>query len=283
MSPRGRRPLSRPAIARPSMPRAAAPRIGTICRGLAASLLIVLSACNAPDYAPVRDWTRSASLAADYPAAAEGLSAPDVDGVAAMQEALVAWLSALGRMADDGVQPYPENPFVDLAARAARTDPRAGGAIAALGQTLRHATRNNERAPALRDTIRGSDTQVQVLVGALKDAVAIGAPTEGPSPAQASEPYPAHARCAAPVPEATTAGCGRAAVRARYIDILTQVADGHAMLKAQARDITDEATVQRIRAAEDQLRRATRTLPLPTVPLPTVPLPASQPAVGVVP
>ncbi len=38
------------------------------------------------------------------------------------------------------------------------------------------------------------------------------------------------------------------------------------MLKQRAGSITGEETVLRIRAAEDQLRRAARTLPLPSAP-----------------
>ena len=32
------------------------------------ALLALPAACNAPDYTPVRDWARTASLAADFPA-----------------------------------------------------------------------------------------------------------------------------------------------------------------------------------------------------------------------
>jgi hypothetical protein len=201
------------------------------CRGLAVGLLALMGGCSAPDYTPVRDWARSASIAADYPAAA-----PADDGVAAMQEALVVWLSALGVMADDGVLPYPEDPFLTVAPRAAAADARGGEAVAALGRTLRHATRNNLQAPALRDTIRGADPAVQALVAALSDAVGRRSP-------------------------------GTAADR--YRALLAQVAAGHAMLKDKAGEITGAETVQRIRAAEDQLRRAARALPLPSQPVAT--------------
>jgi hypothetical protein len=39
------------------------------------------------------------------------------------------------------------------------------------------------------------------------------------------------------------------------------------MLKDKAGEITGAETVQRIRAAEDQLRRAARALPLPSQPV----------------
>jgi len=237
------------------------------CRGLAAGLLALLAACSAPDYTPVRDWARGASIAADYPAAA-----PAEDGILAMQQALVAWLSALGVMADDGVLPYPEDPFLEIAPRAGAADARGGQAVAALGRTLRHATRNNLRAPALRDTIRGNDAAVQALVEALSDAVArrqaMAADPVAPLP-------PAGRRGAPPPPAASPPPADTAA--ARYRALLAQVAAGHALLKEKAGDITGAETVQRIRAAEDQLRRAARTLPLPSTPLPGAP-PAGEPA-----
>jgi hypothetical protein len=237
---------------------------------LAAAAVLALGACNAPDYTPVRDWARSASIAADYPSAAQGAPAPADDGILAMQEALVVWLSALGRMADDGVLPYPEDPFRDLAPRAAAADPRGGEAVAALGRTLRHATRNNLRAPALRDTIRGTDAQVQALVAALSAAVTHAqAPEAEPAAPPPVAPRGRAGRAAAPPPAAPPepAVPPAATARARYVALLAQVAQGHALLKEKAGSITREETVGRIRAAEDQLRRAARTLPLPSIPL----------------
>jgi hypothetical protein len=271
------------------------------CRGLALGLLALMGACSAPDYTPVRDWARSASIAADYPAAA-----PADDGVAAMQEALVVWLSALGVMADDGVLPYPEDPFLTVAPRAAAADARGGEAVAALGRTLRHATRNNLQAPALRDTIRGADPAVQALVAALSDALGRraalaevggvaptaraerngaptaraernGAPTarverNGAPTARAERngaPTARAERNGAPTARAERDGVQTAAATAaeRYRALLAQVAAGHAMLKDKAGEITGAETVQRIRAAEDQLRRAARALPLPSQPV----------------
>jgi hypothetical protein len=218
------------------------------CRGFAVGLLALVGACSAPDYTPVRDWARSASIAADYPAAA-----PADDGVAAMQEALVVWLSALGVMADDGVLPYPEDPFLALVPRAAAVDARGAEAMAALGRTLRHATRNNLQAPALRDMIRGGDPAVQVLVAALSDAVGRRA---------------AVAEVVAPVAGGGGGAPAAAATAAeRYRALLAQVAAGHALMKDKAGEITGAETVQRIRAAEDQLRRAARALPLPSQPV----------------
>ncbi|MEN0076693.1 MAG: hypothetical protein AAGC69_20080, partial [Paracraurococcus sp.] len=207
-------------------------------------------------YTPVREWARSASLAAEYPAIAQAPgpapAAPRAEGILAMQTALVTWLAALGRMADDGVQPYPEDPFRDLAPAAARLDPQAGAAIAELGRILRRATRQNLRAPALRGTIREGDAAVQSLIAALGRAVADAAPA-GPG------------------------GGAADSLGGRYALLLREIAAAHAMLKAEARDITDPATVQRIRAAEDQVRRASRSLPLPARPLPADPVPADPP------
>ncbi len=159
-------------------------------RAVAIAAALLLAACNAPDYTPVRDWARSASIATDYPVAA-----PADDGAIAMQAALVTWLSALGRMADDGVLPYPEDPFLELAPRAAATDAAGGAAVAALGRRLRHATRNNLRAPALRNTIRGADPDVQALVVALSGAVTRAGP---PGRRRCSASAPPRTSCAAP-------------------------------------------------------------------------------------
>lgn len=214
-------------------------------RHLAAGAVALLSACNAPDYTPVRDWARTGSLVADHPGVAAAVSALPAeaapagarDGILAMQEALSLYLAALGRMADDGVLPYPEDPFVDLAARAARADAAGGEAVAGLGGFLRHATRNNARAPQLRDSIRAADPLVQALVAALGAAIRREAAA---APAQAG-----------------TLGAHAA--------IVAQIGEGHALLKARAGHITDEEVVQLIRAEEDRLRRAARALPRPSV------------------
>lgn len=189
----------------------------------AAAVLALLAACSAPDYTPVRDWARTASLVADHP----GTPAPAgaADGVLAMQEALATYLAALGRMADDGVLPYLEDPFADLAARAAQADAAGGAAVAAIGATLRRASRQNWQAPDLRHAIRTFDADVQALVGALAGAVERAAP-EAPNAA-----------------------------------LIRRIGTGHALLKDKAGDITDDEVVQMIRAEEDRLRRAAFALP----------------------
>jgi hypothetical protein len=183
--------------------------------GLLAALLF---GCSAPDYTPVRDWARTASLAADHPAAETAQ-----DGAAAMRQALATWLAALGRMADDGVLPYPEDPFAELAPRARQADAAGGEAVAALGALLRRATRQNWRAPQVRGAIAEADPHVQALVGALL-------------------------RTAGGTPHAA---------------LVERIGADHARLKARARDITDDETVAGIRAAEDRLRRAAFALPRP--------------------
>lgn len=201
-------------------------RLGRI---LAAAVLALLAACSAPDYTPVREWARAASLVADHPGLAPAPS-PAADGVAAMQEALATYLAALGRMADDGVLPYLEDPFVELAARARSADPAGAEAVATMGRTLRQASRGNWRAPAMRDAIRAFDPAVQALVAAL-------------------------ARALAP------AGAGEAAVA--QAAVVRAIGQGHAMLKEHAAHITREEVVRMIRAEEDRMRRVALALPRP--------------------
>lgn len=198
-------------------------------RILAGAGLALLAACGAPDYTPVRDWARAASLVADHPGLGPA-PPPATDGVAAMQEALAIYLAALGRMADDGVLPYLEDPFIALAARARSADPAGAEAVATMGRTLRHASRGNWQAPAMREAIRTFDPSVQTLVAALAGALA---------PAGAAEPAVSQA----------------AVVRA--------IGQGHAMLKDRAAHITRGDVVRMIRAEEDRMRRAALALPRP--------------------
>lgn len=202
-------------------------------RSLAALACGLLAACNAPDYSPVRDWARTASLVADHPAATVP-PATQRDGILAMQEALATYLAALARMADDGVLAYPEDPFVQQAARAAAADREGGAAVAGLGAFLRRATRGNWQAPDLRDSIRTADPLVQALVAALGRAVRGGLPAEEAGDAVAA-----------------------------YAAALAAIGEGHALLKARARDITSEEVARLARAEEDRLRRAARALPVP--------------------
>lgn len=196
-------------------------------RILAAGALALLVACSAPDYTPVRDWARVASLVADHPAVVPpaGTAAEAADGTLAMRDALATYLAALGRMADDGVLPYLEDPFTDLAPRAARADAAGGAAVAGIGRTLRLASRQNWQAPDLRYAAATFDPDVQSLVAALAGALERDAPGS---------------------PQA-------AAIR--------RIGTGHALLKEEAGRITREAVVQRIRAEEDRLRRTAFALP----------------------
>lgn len=205
-------------------------------RAVLAAALLALGACTAPDYTPVRDWARTASLAADDPMGQAVAPADRADGILAMQDALATYLLALGRMADDGVLPYLENPFVDLAARAGRADAKGGEAVMAVGTTLRRASRSNWQAPYLRDSIATFDPAVQDLVDALARAI-----EAGPAP---SDPV-------------------AASTRADYVTLVRRVGEGHALLKARASRITREDVVQMVRAQEDGLRRAILALPRP--------------------
>lgn len=252
---------------------------GGLPRAAAAGLLALLAACNAPDYTPVRDWARTASLVADYPLviAPQPARPGTLDGALAMQEALATYLAGLGRMAEDGVLPYMEDPFVDLAARARHADPAGGDAVATIGRTLRLATRQNWAAPELRDTIVAFDPAVQALVAALAGTVAPAPvspapPDPAPAPAPrdragreaAREAAQARARDAA-------AAAALAAARAQYASLVRQIGQGHALLKDSASRITTEEVVQRIAAEQDRLRRAALALPRPVVAVPAAP------------
>lgn len=183
-------------------------------------LVGMIAACTAPDYSAARDWARSASIATDHPAIAA--RAATADGAEAMRLALGVTLAALGRMADDGVLPYPEDPFVDLAARATRADARGGAAVASLGRFLRRATRSNWRAPQLRAAIRLVDPDIQVLAVALAGAL-------GDDGAEAA--------------------------------LVRRIAADHAALAERASEITSAEMGRRLRDAEDTLRRMTLALP----------------------
>lgn len=190
-------------------------------RGPVLAALALLGACAAPDYTPVRDWARAASLTADWPdprAAAQ-------DGVAAMQEALATYLAALARIADDGVLPYLEDPFGDLAARAARADAAGGRAVAAIGATLRRASRSNWQAPDLGFAVETFDPPVQALAGSLATAL------EGAGADPALPP------------------------------LMRRIAETHAMLRERAGRLTRQAVVEAVRAEEARLREAMRGLP----------------------
>jgi hypothetical protein len=186
----------------------------------ALSLAAGIAACSAPDYSAARDWARSASIATDHPAIAARTGA--ADGAEAMRQALSVTLAALGRMADDGVLPYPEDPFVDVAARAARADARGGAAVASLGLFLRRATRSNWRAPQLRAAIRLVDPDIQALATAL-------AGTLGEGSAEAA--------------------------------LVRRIAADHAVMAARAGEITSADMGRTLRDAEDGLRRMMLALP----------------------
>lgn len=183
-------------------------------------IVAAVAACSAPDYSATRDWARTASIATDHPAIAARTAG--ADGAEAMREAMAVTLAALGRMADDGVLPYPEDPFVDLAARATRADARGGAAVASLGRVLRRATRSNWRAPQLRDSIRLVDPDIQALSVALAQAL-------GESSAEAG--------------------------------LVRRIAADHAVMAARAGDITSTEMGRTLRDAEDAVRRMALALP----------------------
>jgi hypothetical protein len=266
----------------------------------AGALALLGGACSPPDYTSVRDWARTASLAADYPSVsapwvgvavapapapattgadvpipAPAAPGPAPDGVLAMQEALSVYLSAIGTLASDGVLPFREDPFARLAPRAAAADEAGGRAVAALGAFLRKASHTNMQAPEMRDAVVAADPTVQVLVTALSAAVARSSPWEAEDRAAAVALY-ARLEREARDPAARQAArdlaalrdrefAARAAARARYGLVLARIAEGHALLKARARRITQEEAIRQVRAAEDSLRRAAALLPRGTI------------------
>ncbi len=260
----------------------------------AAGLVLLLAACSAPDYRPVRDWAGTASQAADYPpmlascataaAAADGaLPATQDDALHAMQTALSTWLSALGTLAADGVLPYREDPFVQLAERAGAASQPGGQAIAALGAQLRRATLSNAQAPELAATITAGDPSVQALITALRQAV-------GESGARLAEARSATTAAYAGLERDLQGTAPRgaaarrllrdvaqlrerdfvlaAAARADYDQVLRRIAEGHALLASRSRHLSQEETARQVYAAEDALRRAAQRLPRVLAPPP---------------
>lgn len=206
-------------------------------------VLLTLSACSAPDYTPVREWAATGGLAVNLgreslrPVRVNCLPDAAGAGLDAMQEALATYLSAIGVLADDGVLPHHENPFGALEARVAELDAQGATAVASLGALLRRTSRANAQAPQLRGFITQADPLVQALVVALAAAVRNQAP-RGEAPDEGSP-------------------------RAQYARLVVRVGAAHAMLKADAAVITRDKVVQRIRAAEGELRLALATLPRP--------------------
>ena len=263
-------------------PRPALGRLARLRRLLVCALL-PLADCSAPDYTPVGDWAGTASLAADYPPVARRPSGapravapyatpePSDAGVRAMQEGLAAYLSALGRLANDVLLPYREDPFLALVPAAAATSQSGGEAIATLGTLLRRATRNNSRAPEMRETITAADPAVQKLIEALGQAVAEPEAAEAAMRRDEAEQY---AQMAAATHDPALRrtilewaalrdgeAAAQAASRAEYRRIIAGIGASHAMVNANVARITEQETVQRIRLAQDVLRRAARALP----------------------
>jgi hypothetical protein len=193
------------------------------------------------------------------------------DGMVAMQEALATYLAALGTLASDGVLPYREDPFTQLAVRAAVADDAGGRAVAALGAFLRKASRANMQAPEMRDAVVEADPLVQALVAAL--SATLGRSSSGEAADRvATATFYAGLECAARDRAARQAArdlvalrdrefASRALMRARYWAVLAEIGAGHALLKARARHISQEETIRQVRAAEDRLHRAAALLP----------------------
>ncbi|MBV1798890.1 hypothetical protein [Siccirubricoccus sp. G192] len=271
-----------------------------------ATMLVVLAvtACTRPDYTSVRDWASTANLAVGYPVATEPCQLPSGyvaaprppdprgDGVRAMQEALATYLSALSTLAADGVLPYREDPFAELASQAAGANQAGAQAVTGLGALLRKATIDNAQAPQLAGTIKQADGNLQALVAALVAAVPetdagltedrrTMAATYAALEQEARDPAARQAaRDVAALRDREFAA--RVAARHTYLSILAQVAVGHVLLKERASHLSQEETARQVRTARDRLLRAAAPLPAllvvapggiacPSTPIPELP------------
>jgi hypothetical protein len=188
-----------------------------------------------------------------------------------MQAALATYLSALSTLAADGVLPYREDPFAELAPRAAGTSKDGADAVARLGALLRKATINNAQAPQLGATIEEADGSVQALVAALLAAMPktdAGVAEDRRAMAamynalerEARDPATAQAiRDAAVLRDRELAA--RASARGTYSRILEEVSAGHALLKERASHLSQEETARQVRAARDRLLGTSAPLP----------------------
>lgn len=180
------------------------------------------AACGLPPNTALRDWARTAAVAADGAVPADLAR----DEVLARQAALSGWLRALAILAEEEGMPTfrPATSMAD--------DP----AIAALTEALRSASNTPpNRGPAagadaqdearrLPVAIRAADPAVQAL------AVALSAALDGEAQADARR-------------------------------AITAIAATHAMLAARARHLRQEALRREVREAEDGLRRLMPRLP----------------------
>jgi len=167
-----------------------------------------------------------------------------------MQEALVIYLSALSTLAADGVLPYREDPFAELAPQAAAVSQAGGSAVVALGALLRKATIDNAQAPPLRSMIEQADAGVQALLAALIAAVPevnAGAAADRQAVATTYAALEREARDPAARQAVHDAGAlrdrefaARVATRDTYLGPLAQVTAGHALLKERASHLSQE-------------------------------------------
>jgi hypothetical protein len=266
------------------LPRCAGKPVVPVWWAIAAVLAaLAATACTWPDYTSVRDWAGNANLVVGYSFATEpckpspGYVAmprrpdPQGNGVRAMQEALAAYLAALSTLAADGVLPYREDPFVELAPRAAEASQTGARAVAALGTLLRKATIDNARAPQLGGTISQADGSVQALVAALIAVVpetdaGMVAERQAVATTYAALERKAHDPVARQVIRDAAAlrdreFAARVAARDTYLNALVQVAAGHVLLKERASHLSQEETARQVRAAQDRLLRVAAPLP----------------------
>ncbi|MGG5890072.1 hypothetical protein ACLF3G_23340 [Falsiroseomonas sp. HC035] len=236
----------------------------------------------------MRDWAGVASRAADYPPIVASCFHPEYgsvtpapflgDATLAMQEALSSYLSALSTLSADGVLTHREDPFVGLAVRAGAASEAGGLAVDTLGSLLRRAEQRNARAPQLGEIIVDSDGSVQALIAAMRKAVRDAATSVAEERRSIADIYRALEDAATdPFSRRALLDVGvmrdrdyatAAAARTNYGLVLARIAEGHALLKANASRLSQEETARSVRAAEDALRRAADLLPRALSPMP---------------
>lgn len=189
-------------------------------------VLALLAACALPPNTALRDWARLGSVLVDRPDALAGS-----EGLVAQQQALAIYLYALSVLAQEESQlTFRAASYAPLGPRATASDPAAGAAVVQLGRLLAAAQAAN-LAPGARARSAGSQTVIEDLRlrPLIRDADA-------------------------PV-RMLAASLARGAGDPAYRDLLTAIAEGHALLQSQAGTIGQRATARDIHDQEDRLRR----------------------------
>lgn len=259
---------------------------GLIRSGLAAVLLL-LAACT--DLSAVREFSRQAANTAEYRGIVQryasygerrvryGLPPIDVGdrqaqaaGLLAMQDAITAYMGALGTLADDRVVAVNANPLVDAAAKAGVVEPAASATVTALGDIILRAAAGRYRQSQIGDVIAAANPPVQDLTARLI-RFAEATADEDREEANALRFFyggldrrsndPAGKRALTEWRdlriEQITA---RRPSRDAYIAGMRKIAEGHQLLYDNRGRLSVDETVRQVRAVNDQLQRIGREL-----------------------